>query len=215
VQSGRDLAAQEMVRLGVLLAVLLLESANAVEVERIEAIRRVALVRRKVILDGFQANAVLANTHDNDTARLRLAGFVDLVGECDADLRDGAGRRARAVAEQVLLLRVDDNRLATLSVWQSGNGEATARLALFVEGQLGVVGAFAGEAHLTEEVEGAEAEEADEDDHGEGDQESHGGVVVASFVVAAGSKVLDVEHGGWWCRGVDGTMIRLVLGVGD
>lgn len=137
---------------------------------------------------GLQSNAVLSDANDDDAAGLVLASLVDLVGECDADLGHGAGRRA---AHQALLFRVDDNRLVA---FVRGGGDCEAVGGALVGRQLRLdLGLFPGAAHVAQEHEGADEEGAQQDEQQQGDEKRNVGAAEA-VLFAAGRELLDVHH---------------------
>ena len=184
---------------GVVLAVLLFQSSNAVEIERVEAVRCVALVRWEVVLYRLQANTVLSNAHNDNTTGLSLARLVDFVWECDAYFRDGACWRVGSVAHEILLLRVDDERFATF-VGHGGNGKAVVRLALLIQRKLCICFAlFPCAAHASKEKEGANENQAEQDEHQQGDDESGVGRAEAIVAFVARHQMLEIHHRVVWC----------------
>lgn len=71
-------------------AVLLLQAANLVNVNRLELTLDFLLVRWELLLlHGLQADCgIITNTHNQDTTALGLAVFVVFVGKGDVDLRN-------------------------------------------------------------------------------------------------------------------------------
>lgn len=94
------------------LDILLLETAYPLKIERLETIRLALLVGREVLGYRLKTNAVVTDTHDDDSARLAFAQGVNLLREMDANLGHRVVRRGCfGVVDKTLLLLVDDDGL--------------------------------------------------------------------------------------------------------
>lgn len=91
-----------------LLFFLFFQSTHALDIEGLEFLGVVGLVRRKVFLVWFQANTtLLADFHHHNSPRLALSDSIFLFREGDAYFRNWAIRRAGRVLHQIALFIVN------------------------------------------------------------------------------------------------------------
>lgn len=178
---------------------LLLESTHALDIQRMETVRITGLIRRKLILTGFQAHpASVADSDYHHSAGLALSSLVFLFRECDADLGNGARRGARGVFHKAALLIHDQNRLC-LSIWRGGRNRVTAMIGLALPVVYRELGLFTALALATQEEKRSNQNKTEKNEDQKRDQEiNHGGRKPIIAVVASddlGKRALhDVDY---------------------
>lgn len=171
---------------------LLLQTAHALDIQRVEPTSVGGLVRGQLFMARFQAHAArLTDTHDDHTARLTSARLVLLLGESDANLRNRAGWGAVGVLHQSTLLVVDHDRV----VLASGDREAA-----LAGGNLAVVnGEYRVLLHrltlTTDDEQTTDQGEGEQDENKERDHKVEHGVGEAAVVIAAATDhLVEREH---------------------
>ena len=118
----------------------LLEAADAFQIDGLEAFWTLMWrCRPRLRARRFQANAGLADVHDDDTAGSALTRGILFFREGDADLWDGVGRgsggREALHADPLLVVHVCRSRTAVVRVGDDGQGtvlERSSRLLVVV-----------------------------------------------------------------------------------
>ncbi len=151
---------------------LLFQATDPIEVERLETVGAVPLIWGQLLLQRLETDAVIADSDDEDPARLPSAGVIELLGKGDADFRDGARRRTGRVCDEVLLLLVNTDglgpstRAGGRSEDELATGKGSGPVFLYILGQSVLV-----VEHLCPPTAAQEEEDADEEEGGKDEDE--------------------------------------------
>lgn len=185
--------------------VLLLQAANLIHINRVEAVLVILLVRRQLLL-GHRLKAdggILTNTDDENTRAPQLALLVDLVRNSDVDFWDVVGRVGWGVGvgEHWVAVASNENGAGTAIVFGL-DGETVEVCGAFVHAKLGLLVVVEGifthavQVPLTTAVGNECGDEAEEESAEAKNDEEDGSLVIGFTLRVPGhdgsSQVLNV-----------------------